>query len=273
MLIEDRQAFPMIAAPASRVPTEPCIFCRNVPSHWPAEEHIFPESIGCPQGFVLQGAEVCTPCNNRLSKADSKLIEVMSAFRPLGRFKTKKGKWQRGDLGNATFQRTGSNALELELHKRPMRRGEGVDHFSIEKLPTHVRVNMSVRQRFDGRLSRGLHKIAFESLCLMRGRSAALDSSLDAVREYVLGTVGSLRHVLVLPEALKVQPAWLHGVHGFAEQDGQEPIVHMSLCGLPFLVSLASNPQDIIEIGHALNTAAGRTIVATFDQQGITRLP
>jgi hypothetical protein len=260
-------------ASEQRTPVEPCIFCLKVPERWPAEEHIFPESLGCPPGFVLRDAEVCTPCNNRLSKADSKLIEVMSPFRPLGPFKTKKGKWQRADLANATFQRTGTNALKLELHKRPMVRGEGVDDFSIEKLPTHVRVHMTMRQRMDGRLSRGVHKIAFESLCLMRGRAATLAASLDSVRNYVLGTAGGFRHVLALTEAQRSQSAELHGVHRVVEEDGVSPIVHMSLCGMPLLVSLASSAQEILDFGRTLNAAAGRLVTVTFDEQGITRLP
>ena len=259
--------------PGPQTPVEPCIFCLKVPKQWPADEHIFPESLGCPPGFVLQQGEVCTPCNNRLSKADSKLIEVLSALRPHGRFKTKKGKWQRAELSNATFERTGPDALSLTMHRRPMIRGEGVDHFSIRRLPTHVSVNMSVRLRLDGRLSRGVHKIAFESLCLLRGRAAVLNSSLQSVREYVLGTVQGFRHVLALPEQLKAQRLPLHGFHGFVENDGEHPLIQMSVCGLPMFVSLAPDANTILEIGRALNTLAGRPITVTFDEQGITRLP
>lgn len=35
-----------------------------------AEEHIIPESIGCPEKLVFTNGEVCKKCNNKLGNVD-----------------------------------------------------------------------------------------------------------------------------------------------------------------------------------------------------------
>lgn len=46
-----------------------CIWCKKT-NQPPSVEHIIPEVVGCPDGFVLNNGEVCRPCNNRLGHAD-----------------------------------------------------------------------------------------------------------------------------------------------------------------------------------------------------------
>jgi len=46
-----------------------CIWCTKLNSDKDIE-HIFPEAIGCPKGFHLEGGVVCKFCNNSLAYLD-----------------------------------------------------------------------------------------------------------------------------------------------------------------------------------------------------------
>jgi len=255
----------------------PCIFCRAPVSPPWRDEHIIPESLGCPFALVLRNGEVYGNCNNRLSKADTKLLEVLGAFRPFGRFKTKKGKWPRVDLKNATFSRNDSG-LELRFREEGLVNEEGAV-VCVQPNAAGVRLTLSVQQRFDGRLSRGVHKIAFEYFALLRGREAALDSQFDALRNYVLGATGGFRHVLLLPSFLGEPTHIVNGVELMFDGEDGAPVVTIQLCGIRLMASLSSDPTSILRMGRIANSVMHATEIAvgtrlmTFDQQGRFQLP
>lgn len=247
-----------------------CIFCLGADAPATAEEHIIPESLGCPPALVLRDGEVCDSCNNRLSKADAKLIEALGVMRPFGRFRTKKGKWPRAELPNGSIRRDGTR-ISVEVRQDRACEAGFQDH-SVVLGDAGPEINFTVGIRLDGRLSRGAHKIALEYLCLVRGRQAALVSDLDEVRRYALGSRPGFRHVLSCEQQLAKRNV-IHGVQAIIDAPGRAPVVLMRLCGLPILVSLSPRPEEILELGRDLNQLAGRPVMRTFDQQGVARLP
>src|SRR5918995_740309 len=51
-----------------------CIWCKK-PNVDTDIEHIIPEALGCPEGFVLTAGAVCGSCNNNLGHLDQAVID------------------------------------------------------------------------------------------------------------------------------------------------------------------------------------------------------
>jgi HNH endonuclease len=52
----------------------PCIWCTKLNAST-AVEHIIPEALGCPNGFVLKDGAVCESCNNNLGHLDQAVLD------------------------------------------------------------------------------------------------------------------------------------------------------------------------------------------------------
>jgi hypothetical protein len=249
-----------------------CIFC-DVVEGSSSREHIIPESLGGSDDLVLPGNLVCLECNNRLSRADEKLIEVLALFRPFVVERTKKGRFPSARTEGMTVTRRGSRVdvlLEPTLVGSPGN--------SILYLPgNEVRGQRQATIRFDGRLSRGLHKIAFEMVCFHHGESAVRSRELDGLRDYITGRRGGFRHIL-MPENQSADFCELQSNHGTSfvlplESPEVGYRVLLQLCGFQFIVAVAADPRCVLRLGRETNQRAARFVVATFDSEGLKQDP
>jgi hypothetical protein len=51
-----------------------CIWCK-AEANKSSVEHIIPEALGCPDGFVLHNGEVCVNCNAKLARLDRAVLD------------------------------------------------------------------------------------------------------------------------------------------------------------------------------------------------------
>jgi hypothetical protein len=201
--------------------TDRCIFCLKVTGPNEPVEHIVPEGligeqvfyqkigeiiVPCNQRLVLVNGEVCGSCNRHFGQQlDSHLITQFGLLRTFwNRVGTKSG-------NPATAARAGMYAkrnrdgphIILNAGVRAITAPDGVKVLPASGHPMSVRssdfhrdgpyasVRFTMPMRLNKRFVRGLHKIAFELLCLQKGRSLVLASDYDPVRDYVLRGKGS----------------------------------------------------------------------------------
>ena len=252
-----------------------CIWCLK--SGRSSVEHIVPEVLGCPPGFVLKRGEVCKACNsNLLSPLDAALGESFDMLRVLNRVPGKRKKSPkvtgRTNLRGSASQK-GHVVLQLNMEHRsvvddifgaiPPADGSCRDvHGTFMREGQFCR--SSITATIGGHLacSRALHKIALEWFVKLTSWENVLDGNFNAVRDYVLLDVGRREVLMFAPEN------WSYR-HEFPSifwngSDGC-PLVNFVLCGFPFVVSLGTD-QGSIE-------ALKRKAIHSIGTRGWTSLP
>lgn len=198
-----------------------CIFCLQLSGPSEPVEHIVPEGLIGEQDFcerigniivsrrqrlVLDNGEVCGSCNRRLGQQlDSHLITQFGLFRtfwnPVGTKSAKPATAARPGM-YAERRRSGPHIM-LNAESHPIITPEGltvppaggqpmaIHCTDFRREGRYATVCFTMPIRLNKRFVRGLHKIAFELLCLQKGRATVLDSSYDALRNYILRGKGS----------------------------------------------------------------------------------
>lgn len=75
-----------------------CIWCKRSDGLL-SLEHVFPEGLGCPDGFVLRAGEVCKTCNNELAHLDQAVIDELDVI---------------GYMNDVPCKRAGNRRSEIE---------------------------------------------------------------------------------------------------------------------------------------------------------------
>lgn len=238
-----------------------CIWCKRdgVPI---SVEHIIPESLGCPEGFVLSKGEVCQKCNNKLGNVDQAILhefEVMSFWNGIPRKKGKPPKIDsfpglRGEMvnGEKTFYLNMEKyavvphiGLQVPPRNANVRALEG----SIEQIGDMAKIEFSFQIGKHKKFNRALHKVAFTSAAYFLGVPPVSGNEYDHIRQYVLHG-GEPRPVIMLrPE----QHKYRHEV--FAPLESETTgyyLVRMVLCGLTFLVDLSPDMEALFEVKSTL---------------------
>lgn len=200
-----------------------CIFCRAV-THDEPEEHIAAEgligeplfdvtyhSIATPtRKLILHNDEVCGPCNTRLGRLDSYLIDQCGFLRTLwNRTGTKAGRSVTAERPGM-FSRRNRTGPELVLNatNRPVMTSDGHKIMPAASQPLAVKVGsfriqgsiaeLVVQQpmHLNKRFMRAIHKIAFELLCFQEGPAFVLGSEFDPLRTYILLGKGSRTSIM-----------------------------------------------------------------------------
>ena len=231
-----------------------CIWCLK--NGRKSKEHIVPEVLGCPPGFVLKRGEVCDKCNSKLSPLDAVLGQSFDFLRVVARIPGKKHKPPRitGRTNlRASVTRKGHLDLLLNLESHAVETEafgtipEISDSYrdvigSFQRIGTIGETQMSFTIGGHPDFGRAMHKIAFEWLLKLTSWAELLDRKFDPVRRYVMNGTGH-REVLTL-----ATQEWRY-YHEFQnrvwkDEDGS-PGVEFVLCGLPFLVALGSDQRMI----------------------------
>lgn len=254
----------MTATPATK---GPCIFCKVLHAD-PDEEHVIPLGLGGTDSTVLGSGEVCRPCNGRLSRADRGLVEVLGVFRPYVVENTRKGKHPWAEHENVRIERTAREVrFEIDARKGPIK------PFQLHLPDGETLVRAPLQLRFDARLARGLHKIAFELVCLDKGASEVLQPGYDDLREYILGTRSGFRPFLVEKPG-ELDLSRLGEGHGHFEITTTEPGSHVvitRLFGIRFAVGISPEADLISQQGREWNRSGASAEWFAFDQQGLRR--
>ncbi|HTK30720.1 MAG TPA: hypothetical protein VL332_02065 [Candidatus Saccharimonadaceae bacterium] len=203
----------------------PCIYCLKSTEERCPRAHIFPESIfGDHDELVLANRQVCGACNNGFAHLESKFKDRLG-FIPMmvGMGKNKRGRPTTINAPGMRGTRDPRNPLiSLNLGKRPWITAEGVHvrpavnlgeriTFSHgERGPGGYRFRFVQEMRVDDVLIRILTKIAFETVCLLRGAEYCADLRWHRLRAFILRSEG--KRAYFMPKTLSMPTAANGGV-------------------------------------------------------------
>lgn len=187
-----------------------CIWCLNndAPA---AVEHIIPEALGCPDGFILSKGEVCRACNNGLAHLDQAVIDDFDLLTYINNVPRKKGRppeiRNRGNMVG-TKGSTGK-IVSINMNRYPAEAHDGSKLGALGKSDRNIgasfkrdgelgEVSFSVQIGQNPKFRRGIVKIALSSLSYFLGNEAAAASGFDPVRTFVRNGKGDRRLLLMV---------------------------------------------------------------------------
>jgi hypothetical protein len=178
-----------------------CIWCKKKGEN--SIEHIVPEALGCPEGFILDDFSVCKKCNNGLGHLDQTLVDAFDIFSFLHGIRRKGNRppeiTNRGNMiaqilsdGPELFFNMDTRAKNIKggKHLAGFRGAERNIAAKFQQEGGELIVNFSVEFGRYPKFSRGITKIAFSSLAFFIGRDAAIAPEFDPVRAYINKGVG-----------------------------------------------------------------------------------
>jgi hypothetical protein len=175
-----------------------CLWCKSKTSK-AADEHIIPESVGCPPEFVLKSGEVCEDCNNGLAHLDREVVQAWDFLLFYYNIPRKDNRPPAVDSrGNFVARQTAEGpTLFVNMDPKPIAAPHGVDLGAYGRSKRNVsatltrdgdnaEITYNIGIKFSKKFVRGLHKIALESLAYFIDVAEALDDKYDPIRSYVL---------------------------------------------------------------------------------------
>lgn len=221
---------------------KPCIWCLSA-SYKPSLEHIVPDAIGCPEGFVLRDG-VCAACNNGLGHLDQALLRQFEVQAFLCGIPRKGGRRPSLESWAGLAGRWTPDGPELHLNAgpdaqeaygrrlSPASASTGIRDASVKVDGAEATTRFSMAFGADPKFTRAIYKIALGTVAYFLGVEAAASTPFDPVRAFVRKGEGPFR-VLLLSEvgeiASQVSPPWSH-------PDGMS--VPMTLLGVDLIADL-----------------------------------
>lgn len=245
---------------------ECCIWCGE--SRISSLEHIVPEALGCPAGFVLAKG-VCAGCNNRNGKLDRALLtpfEIMTVLKGVTRKRGRRPTVNGFRSFSSTYDENGPVFfMNREKYSIDIAGGNPLPGLTADDPIKDFKVShnsdgsatLSYNQelRFDRQSVRGLFKIAVEAIAHFEGLEAARDPSLSAVKQFVRAGQGDFRALLTPDQNTKYE-SYFGPCH--VSQDGIR-VYGMTLLGIGFLCDF----DPAFGCGAALLAEAGNQKMQT----------
>jgi hypothetical protein len=223
-----------------------CIWCGKPDAR--SLEHILPESLGCPKGFVL-ATGVCVECNSKFGTLDSALLrpfELLTVQKGIPRKGGRKPTINRystiasdyDENGPTFFINRGNRSIEIPTGKRlgATSRKDDIVDFSVMRLPNgQDQISFKQKLLFDRVAVRCLFKIALESIAFYEGLEAAEHPAFDHIRRFVCDDEGSLKALLMEGGSFD---AYMGRRHSKA---GCHPVVPFTILGVGFVCDFDPN--------------------------------
>lgn len=239
----------------------PCLWCR-APHYAPSLEHIVPEALGCPEGFVLREG-VCDHCNNGLGHVDQALVRQFEVHTVMTGIRRKKGKrptiegWgpiygSHGPDGPSIHINAGPGDVMLgDRLLKPAGGETGVHSVSMTRDGPEATFRFSLDVGREPKLRRALYKIGLEAVAYFNGMPRALESVFDPVRAFVRKGDGDFAMIVMDADA-----GYGHQVSPPHEGPGGL-IVPVTLFGVSFLLDLCLGQRGLKRLETELRRTQG----------------
>jgi hypothetical protein len=184
-----------------------CIFCKNDSSENISIEHIIPEALGCPKGFVLSRGEVCKGCNSSLAYLDKAVIDDFDFFMFTQGIPRKRNRLpQILSRGNVVgYHKGNEKIIYFNLDKKVKINVNGYSVSPIGKSERNIAakfkdntVSFQTKVGADPKFARGIQKIAFSSIVYFIGSELFLGNEYDPIRDFIINGKGD-RKIILLP--------------------------------------------------------------------------
>lgn len=183
-----------------------CIWCK-VEHSTTDIEHIIPESLGCPERFILSNGEVCKQCNNSLAALDQAILNDLDFFAFVNGI-PRKGKRppQISCRGNVVaYRKDYENIIFFNLSKTEKVVTDGIIVSPFRKTERNIwanfggdEVSFTLNIGRDPKFVRGILKIAFNSVVYFLGSETFLRGEYDSIRNFVKQGKGN-REIIMFP--------------------------------------------------------------------------
>jgi len=208
-----------------------CIWCKK-DHNSPSKEHIIPEPLGCPDGFLLTKGEVCLSCNNSLSHLDHAVIQDFDFLLFFNEIPRKSGKLPEiSTRGNVI-------GYNKENEKVIFFNYDNKDKVSIDGRLAYPRGKSKVSFKStigaDPKFTRGILKIAFSSMVYYFGASQFLKAEYDSIRNYVVDGKGE-RKIILIPAD---DQNYFNEVRLIPSNSGNEWLIQLRLGYVQFLIDV-----------------------------------
>jgi hypothetical protein len=225
----------------------PCIWCTQLNAST-AVEHIIPEALGCPNGFVLKDGAVCESCNNNLGHLDQAVLDEFDILVFLAGVKGKRGRPPKiNSRGNmfGTWDKSG-RVMHINIGRNSVKTEGGGVLSAYGKSRRNIRagltrsgnvadISFQLRLGEGPKFVRGIMKIAFSSLAFYCP-SEVLAPHFESIRRFVTDGDG-VRKIIWMGAPDKkftnqVRPPFLH-------ESGDYYAVSFRLAMVDFVVDLS----------------------------------
>jgi hypothetical protein len=228
-----------------------CIWCKRT-SQPRSVEHIIPEAIACPPGFVLQNGEVCRGCNNRLAVLDRVIAQEFDLVTFWYGVPRKRGRPPQIDSRGNFTARVNGRRPEIKFIPKPRRRSRRNVSTDVTFQEQIGEITVGARMGEDPRFVRAILKIALSAVAYFNPRGAA-DSRFDEVRDFV--TMGKGTRRIVWWAATDKE--YRHYVHHPFLVDSDLVWIFMRLGPMEFAVDLSEGMQLLERLVAEVDKARG----------------
>ncbi|WP_192247414.1 HNH endonuclease [Mesorhizobium caraganae] len=248
----------------------PCIWC-GAATFDPSLEHILPEALGCPPGFVLSN-DVCAKCNNGFGHLDRALLRQFELITFLGNVPRKRGKAPSLDSWSSILGRYTEAGPELHINGgpgpaeafgkrlKPAQATKDLENLSFKATDGFATVKFSQRFGDDPKFVRALYKVAFGVAVYWLGPAVASTPEMAAVKKFVRKGRGEFSAVLIAGSGRHDH----HFEPPYREEDTAYLAVGMRIFGIDFVTDF--------DPGQRL-TAKMETLLTAKRHQNWTILP
>lgn len=233
-----------------------CIWCKKEVT-LNSLEHIIPEALGCPDGFVLNNYEICNTCNNRFGNIDHALINAFDFFAFISGVPRKNGKSPIiSNKGNFyAHYVNGKPVFHINMNKKAItltggpnlgRYGKSLRNVKgeFESNEETCKVNLNFQFGDDPKLVRALHKIGLEALVYFLGKDIVKANSYDPIRAYVLNGEGDRKVILKLSSDTKYR----NEVYAPYVKEGVGYGVCVRIAYVEFFIDLTENESILLDL-------------------------
>lgn len=227
-----------------------CIWCLNEFERL-SIEHGIPESLGCPEDFVLRNV-TCVTCNNTLGTVDQALLKQFEVATVVYGVRRKGGRRPTIDnwpsisskhlaTGQHIFINAGPKIVEAEgKHLYPAAKSNGIFDARIE--PEAGRLGFSQQFGNDPRFVRALYKIGLNLIARHYGVTEAADARYEHIRAFVRGRPDAPELRAAMDTTQTIGP--VTSASNPIKKAGRDfPLFSVTILGLMFLIDMS--PQQL----------------------------
>lgn len=245
-----------------------CIWCQGATKGHHIE-HIVPEVLGCPPGFILPADVVCQSCNNSLGHLDQAVADDFDFIVFMAGIPRKKGRPAGISSRGNVYGFKGVNGPEMFFNMNSMptvasdgahvgayRGSERNIKASYKEDGPYARISFKATFGQNKKFQRGIYKIALSALAYFIGASELYKSKYDHLRQYVRKG-GGTRHFILVAEAdpksysHKFTPPFVSATGDYA--------IEFRLACIRFIVDLSESESYLSQIAEVAKRDVGES--------------
>ncbi len=224
-----------------------CIWCLTE-NATPSVEHIIPDALGCPEGFMLSDGAVCRSCNSGLAHLDQAVIDDFDIFAFMANVPRKGGRspFVKGRGNLVATQGSDGPVISINMESQVKEAHDGTRLGAFGKSKRNIEAALTRHNNLgtisfsssigeNPKFARGITKIAFSSLAYFRGAEVALSEHFAPVRAFVRNGVGKRPVLMMLTEDM----SYWNSIEQPCQTESGEYAVALRIAMAEFFVDLS----------------------------------